>query len=383
MKEYDSATGKLLLSMIRTALQGERFRAEETIDWSSLLSFAAKHNLQHIAAAAALEDGNLPTLNPDMLLQMQKIYLQADVICRTQRFEAERLMQYFEAQELSILPIKGVCTRQRYENGALRSMGDIDFLYRPEQTKAVRSAMEALGYTDYREGRKHDSWRLAPYILAEMHREMVAAESVHSDYYRGVWSRAQRMADREFCRQMTPEDEYIFNLVHFAEHLLEGGAGIRFVMDVFVYEHTAMDRAYLTAELTRIGLLTFYENVRAIAAVWFGDPEGELTPVQQQLAAFLLDSGVFGKRDHAAALAVSGGRAASLLKICFPGYESMRSMFPWLEKAPVLLPYSWVLRAYRAARYRPDRVRHKLRQTLHGDREKGKDLGAFFNECGL
>ncbi len=382
MPDFDKIAGSLL-SMVRSALRGEGFQTDQPIEWASLLTFASRHNLQHIVAAFALGDDLSVTLTPELLAQMQKIYLQADAIRRTQDFEAERLMQYFEAHGLSIMPIKGICTRRRYPNAALRSMGDIDFLYRPEQTKAVRAAMDALGYTDYREGRKNDSWRLAPYIHVEMHREMVAAESAQHDYYRDVWSRARRMAERQYCFQMPLEDAYVFNLVHFAEHLLEGGAGIRFVMDLFVYEHTAMDRDYLTGELTKIGLLTFYENVRAIAEAWFGDSTAELTEVQQQLAAFLLDSGVFGKRDHAAALAVSGGRAASLLKICFPGYESMRSMFPWLEKAPVLLPYSWVLRGYRAVRYRPDRVRHKLRQTLHGDREKGKDLGAFFSECGL
>ena len=61
----------------------------------------------------------------------------------------------------------------------------------------------------------------------------------------------------------------------------------------------------------------------------------------------------------------------------------MRSMFPWLEKAPALLPYSWALRGYRAVRYRPDRVRHKWRQLVSGDREKGIDLHQFLADCGL
>ena len=381
MSERETDTAMLLISWIRSALRGERFQLDGDVDWNALLAISARHNLQYIVAAAGLEHADL--LTPELLQKMQKIYLQTDVICKSQSFEADRLMRLFSERGISVMPIKGICTRRRYPDGRLRSMGDLDFLYPAEKTGAVHAAMAELGYEDFREGRKHDSYRLPPYIVVEMHRDMLAAENALYDYCSSAWSRVQHISEMRNVFRMTTEDEYVFNLIHFAEHLQEGGAGIRFVMDVFVYEHIEMDRAYLAGELQKTGLQTFYENVRAIAERWFGEPKTALTEVQARLAAFLLDSGTFGIGSNSAAIAVSGGRVKSFLQLCFPGYRSMRSMFPWLEKAPALLPYSWALRGYRAVRYRPDRVRHKWRQLVSGDREKGIDLHQFLADCGL
>lgn len=382
MPEQRADTAQQLILLLRAALRGEPFRSDADTDWPALTRLAAKHNLQYAAAKAALEDGNAAALPPELAAQLQKQFLQSVAVCETQRFEAQRLMDAFASRGLTVMPIKGVCTRARYPDAPLRSMGDLDFLCRAEQTRAVRAAMQALGYTDFREGRKNDYYRLPPYVLVEMHRELLAAESGLYDCWRDIWDRTVE-TDTPGVRRMRLEDEYLFNLVHLAEHFREGGAGIRFLMDVWVYERTPLDRTVLAAELRRMGLSDFYENVRAVAEHWFGETVPTLTPLQERLAAFILDNGVFGDRRNAASLAVRSGRAASLLRVCFPDYESMRSMFPWLAKAPALLPASWALRGCRALLHRPEKVRHKLDQILHGDREQGKSLQAFFESCGL
>ena len=383
MPEQRADTAQQLIALLRAALHGEPFRADADTDWTALTRLAAKHNLQYAAAKAALEDGNAAALPPELLAQLQKHYLQSLAVCETQRFEARRLMEAFAERGLTVMPIKGVCTRARYPDAPLRSMGDLDFLCRAEQTRAVRAAMQALGYTDFREGRKNDYYRLPPYVLVEMHRELLAAESGQYGFWRDVWDRSEADAELPGVHRMRPEDEYLFNLVHLAEHFREGGAGIRFLMDVWVYERTPLDRAYLDAELGRMGLGDFYDNVRAVAEHWFEETAPTLTPLQERLAAFILDNSVFGDRRNAASLAVRRGRAASLLRVCFPDYESMRSMFPWLAKAPALLPASWAPRGCRALLHRPEQVRHKLDQILHGDREQGRSLQAFFESCGL
>ena len=382
MHEWPSEPTEQLIALVRAALTAERLPAAENTDWSALLRAAAKHSLQYIAAQAAL-GGDMPqSLQPQLLSRMQKICMQSVAVCSTQDYEAERLMRYFEEHGLFLVPIKGVCTRARYPESTIRSMGDLDFLYDARQTKAVRAAMKALGYSDFREGRKHDAFRLPPFVHVELHRELVASENDQYDNSRVIRGRLRPVSGTRHRFRMTLEDEYLFNLIHFAGHVRLGGAGIRFVMDVYVYEQTPLDRAYLRAELEKAGLRTFYENVRAIAAFWFADGAA-LTDTQEQLARFIMNNGVFGSDGDAAALAVRGGRLSALAQSCFPNYESMRSMYPWLEKAPALLPFSWAMRGCTAVFRRPDHVRGRLRQLLRGDRKKGRDLETFFAACGL
>lgn len=382
MREQETDTAGQLIAILRASLRGESCRIDRTTDWTALVQLARRHNLQHIAAETALREENAAQLQPETLLSLQKIVLQSVAVSETQRYEAQRLLQRMEEAGLSVMPIKGLCTRERYPSQSFRSMGDLDFLYRPEQTGAVRAQMRALGYT-LREGRKHDTYHLPPYVYAELHRQLVASESAQAAYFSDIWSRAVPIPGTRHCFRMRAEDEYLFNLVHFAEHLREGGAGIRFLMDVFVYEQTPLDRAYLNAELQRIGLSAFYENVRAVADSWFGDASAALTPLQEQLATFVTAGGVFGNADNAASLAVRDGRLAYIVHFCFPNYESMCSMFPWLQKAPALLPISWVVRGCSALCRRPDRVWRKFGQMLRGNRQRGRDLGTFLELCGL
>lgn len=372
-----------LLTLIGAALNGARWRADADTDWTALLHLAARHGLQHIVAQTALQEENAAALPPALLARMQKLCMQAVAVRTTQDFEAERMMRYFDEHGLFLAPIKGLCTRERYPDAALRSMGDLDLLYDAGQTAAVRAAMAALGYTDFREGRKNDTWSLPPYVHAELHRELLAAESVQYAASRAIRGRLVPVAGTRRRFRMTAEDEYLFNLIHFADHLRRGGAGVRFVMDVYVYEQTPLDRTVLRAELEKLGLQTFYENIRAVAVGWFSGAAAALTEPQTRLAQFILNGGVFGSDDDVSAAAVRGGRVSALMRSCFPGYESMRSMFPWLERAPVLLPFSWMLRGCRAVSHRPDHVRAVLRQAVRGDRQRGRELETFFAACGL
>ena len=59
-----------------------------------------------------------------------------------------------------------------------------------------------------------------------------------------------------------------------------------------------------------------------------------------------------------------------------PSLEGYRSHLDY-SYAPGIFP------AMECLLHRPEKVRHKLDQILHGDREQGKSLQAFFESCGL
>ena len=369
-----------LLKIIASQLNNKPEVIEIT-DWKRLLKHAKDHGLlQYIALYTdALPEDKQPSAKTQEYLI--SVIMQETARSANQLDAVAEMQEAMEQNGVYNLAVKGSVTKQRYENEVLRTMGDIDLLYKPEQHHVFKTLMEDLGYGDYQEGRKNDTYSRPPFITVEAHRELVTSESDYADYYRNIWRMAQPKDGKVYTYEMRVEDELVFNIVHLAEHFKEGGAGIRFIIDVYVYSQIKMDKKYVERELTKLGLNEFYHHIFDLANYWFAD--GASSELTKELADFILDGGVFGDKENAAALAVEEGRAKRFFKVCFPDYDSMKSMFPWLEGKGVLLPYAWGLRGVRALRHRKGNVRTHMNFIKTGDTEKGKALRRFYTECGL
>lgn len=350
-------------------------------DWKSLITFAQNHGLLPYVAlyAQALP----PEKSPDEKLSNYLFSALAQETARSanQLDVAAEMQGAMEQNGVYNLAVKGAVTKLRYDNEVLRSMGDIDILYQPGQHRLFKKTMADLGYTDFQEGRKNDTYSRPPFITVEAHRELVESYSNYADYYKNIWSMARPKPGMQYTYEMTLEDEFIFNIVHLAEHFKEGGAGIRFIIDVFVYSRREMNRAYVEKELTNLGLNEFYHHMVELSDYWFAG--GRTSDLTEKLSDFVLSGGVFGDKENWAALAVQEGKFKHFVKVCFPGYKSMRSMFPWLEGRGILLPYAWGLRGVRALRYRKDNVQVQMNRLRTGDTEKAKALRQFYHDCGL
>lgn len=118
-----------------------------------------------------------------------------------------------------------------------------------------------------------------------------------------------------------------------------------------------MDREFVEKELERFGLLQFVSNIEALAQAWFG--EGEMTPVLEELGAYILTSGSHGyvEREVLNRLTMSSGNKAAALwrKVFYPRNE-LEDRFPWCKGKPLLLPAAWCVRAFRAVTRRGDLI---------------------------
>lgn len=368
-----------LLQIIKSELNGAP-PPEMTDDWEGLADYARKQGvLPYVAKYAAEIKGNKPPERVGMALKQS---LLADQVCHEQQMYAVRELQAtLEKAGVDNLAFKGAATKFRYPDPLLRPMDDIDFLYKPEQDKQLKAVMKALSYSEPSEGRKNDKYERKPFVCIEAHRQMVSGDSPYASYCAGAWVRARRKAGCAHIYEMTIEDELIFNLIHLAGHLIQGGAGVRFIADVYVYDHIQLNRKYLHDELGKIGLLQLYENVTALANCWFGD--GITTETSEKLGAFVLAGGTFGTAERAAALAANRGRARYFLNQCFPSCAEMLSMFPWLKGKKLLLPYAWVLRGTRSFLYRREHLKSIFRLARTGNGEQGRELEQFYREIGL
>lgn len=369
-----------LITVIKNSLNHSEVNIKVS-DWSDLVKFAKTHGMTMcLFNYAESLPANLKPDN-DIMMTLKK---EASILIfqgLQQKYAVSEMQQAFESNNIYNMALKGAVTKERYSDSFFRSMGDIDILYKAEQSNELKKTMQSLKYSDFREGRKNDTYFRKPCISVEMHREMVSAKSDYYQYYKNIWNKATVKDKCLYTYELSIEDELIFNIVHLAEHFKEGGAGIRFVVDVFVYGSFEMNCQYLESELSKLNLLNFYHNIRALAEFWFGN--GKSSELTDKLADYILSGGVFGTEENAAALSVKNGRVSFLIKTSFPIYEDMCSMFPWLKKRKILLPLAWAVRGCRALLYRRKNVIGQLKRAKHGNIEKGTELTELYSECGL
>lgn len=382
---------RFLLEIIKYILNhnaGEVPIPPADLDWDALFRVAIRHSILNLLYYGV--EALPPECKPGEK-HYQYLYqsaMQQVVRSCNQTEDTEELLKAFEEDKIDVLAMKGVCTKRHYPQPEMRTMGDVDILCRASQHQSCKSTMFRLGYDSEAEGRKHDHYRRKPYMNVEMHRELVAVDSEYYAYYENIWDKVKPREGHQYVYEMSLEDEYIYNLIHLVEHFQNGGVGIRFVMDVHVYNRIeTIDWEYIEVELTKLGLWEFFGHISQLAQKWFGEDVSyteEEFKMLEQMESYIVANGTFGTaRNHAAVAVTKKGRTGFLLRTLFPDLKNMQSMFPWLEKWPIMLPYSWVLRGVRSVLFRRKNIKIQLNNYKHGDKDYGEELKKFFETCGL
>ena len=203
------------------------------------------------------------------MMQLFQKYCRHLQISEAQLRQVKRICAAFEENGIDYLPLKGCRMKGLYPKPELRFMGDADILIRTEQYPAVIPIMEALGFAEGAESDHELHWK-HPELNLELHKRLIP--TYNQDFYRYFgdgWGRAIRCSGHGW--EMKPEDEWIYLFLHFTKHFRDGGIGCRHVIDLWVYlrHHDHMDDSYIRAELKRLQLLEFHENMRRLLAVWF------------------------------------------------------------------------------------------------------------------
>lgn len=371
-----------LISIVKSIFNKD-YNKIDIADWKSLAISARSSGLLPCLAYyyQSLPDEKKPS--EEITAFFKKNLIKSTVVGTNQLSSVYEMQQIFEKNKIYNLVVKGAKTKTRYPDEVLRSMGDVDVLYKPEQHKEFYNLMmNSLGYEDFQEGRKNDTYTKNKIIVVEAHRQLVSTESEYIDYLNTVWERAIPCQNCEYTYEMTIEDEFIYNIIHLVEHFKQGGVGIRFIMDIWVYNNLDMNREYLKQELENLGLFDFYVTMSQLADYWFGN--GESTELLEKLGEFICSSGIFGNRENVSAMAIEdGSKIKTIIKVCFPSYKDMTTMFLWLKKYPFLLPIAWLIRAFRSLTKRKNNVKVQLSVIKDGDNNKGNELREFYKECGL
>ena len=282
--------------------------------------------------------------------------MQSIVIEQNQTLAFKSVSANFEQNGIDYLPLKGSVIRKLYPKPEMRLMGDMDILVRQNQIAEVCSIMENLGFVQD-EVTENVTVYTKNIVNFEIHTSLCTSDDAYYSYFKDNWDKAMPKEPGKHIFAFSNEDAFIFDFVHSVKHYTRGGVGLRQFIDIWLMlkKFDDMNTEYITSEFKKLGLLEFYNNVVDTVENWFGNKE------QIDITKFITDitfkSGSFGtegKRSASVAMEVvkEKGKAKNnilykILCTVFLPFSAMKTIYPVLEKAPVLLPIMWVVRWFK------------------------------------
>ena len=342
---------KLMTDALALAVAGKPFSLPEQIDWPLFCRLCSAHVVGALVCDGLQKAGCFGAVPEQQQKRLWAEYHHA--IYRDSQLEHTRqqLSQKLEESKIPHIFLKGASLKYNYPVPALRTMCDLDVLVKVEDFPRLEEIALALeGKPGHSDG-NHRNYTFPGGAMVEFHPNLLHQDTPVGTGINPGWQYARETGGA--AMELTEEGFYLNTVCHLANHFVDAGVGVRYVLDVWVNRHLRKpepNRKQVEAELRRFGLLDFARNIEALAEAWFG--RGEMTPVLEELAEYILTSGLQGTSDRAMlnAVALSPGQSqtSALMKKAFYSREEMETRFPWCKGKPWLLPVAWIVRAVRA-----------------------------------
>lgn len=357
---------KYLIELIRSVLEERKPQPKpEQISMKCLFLTAKKHNLACMAYDAAKQIAGKE--DKEVMEAWQNYSRTCMIMSAVQGKEGERLLERFSDNQVRVLPLKGWIMRRFYPKPEYRQMTDLDFLIDEENRKAVKQIMtdqERYQFQHIENENTVDSYQKDPWMHVEIHNDMI---SYNKERYENIWERCEQ---KNAVYSMNWDDYYMFMLDHLEKHFTLAGCGIRFLLDVYIFlqaKGKELHRDKLKKEFRKRNQEAFFKQVEETANAWFGEAyhvgDTELERVILLSGTFGTNSQKFENRQEKIQKKYKNKKVAKamyFLTRTFPEYSYMCNIYPFLYKAPVLMPVMWIVRLICAPVTKMDRIRKEV-----------------------
>lgn len=381
---------KKIVALIRKGLVEKEIPLNSPVDYAKLYDFSKWHQITCIIYGALCAENAFH--ESAEYTRWSKLFYFLLGHSEKQLYETNRICRAFDAAGIDYLPLKGIRIKRFYPETQMREMGDIDILIRlSDYNDKIKPAMISLGFTETKESAHELIWELPQLnISVELHKMLIPDYNKDFYAYFGTgWQRAVPAAETTHEYVLSPEDEFIFMFTHFAKHYRDAGAGIKYVVDFYVWlqRYPSMDFEYIENELQKLKLIVFYKNVRKLLDVWFNGANGD------EITDFLTDKvfggGVYGNVDISLSAGLKESKKSKhyrfihAVKMIFPPYSAMKTKYSVLKKLPFLLPLFWPIRWFAVLFFRPKEIKNQFDILKKMKKENVKNYQAELNFVGL
>lgn len=364
---------------------------EKNIELQKLLKLAVHHNLIAVCQCVLHDKKSDNSEYSAFLNCLRDGFLDSYYLFNLQSECLNDLKKIFEKNKIRHIFFKGSVIREYYPIPEARVMGDIDVLIKPEDRNNVKKILEDAGFKcTAQNGPVFDYSR--ENVLVEVHTKIINefGENAFSDAFERAC-----FEDGNYTGTLDDNYHFAYLIAHIAHHFRFYGAGIRFVLDLAVFQtNRKIDMNNVFTILKNVNLDYFAKVILSVCYEWFGIGQKYIDDTQKT-QEYLCRCGTFGSlQTNKGAVIVrreleegkSFSSFKSRLHLAFPSYSKLKDIpyIKFIDGKPWLTPYAWCYRFYFNLKNRKEFMKKTVNQL--GDEETqslAKEELAYFKEIGL
>ena len=344
----------IVIALLRSAITDGKIDKEIKLNIKKenlgcLYRLAKRHDLAHLVGLSLDKNGLLSGESDAKNVFMKEISL---AVFRHEKntYEENRVAEFLEEQGIEHLLLKGSHFRSLYPEPWMRTSADVDILVKQEKLDLVIKLLcEKFAYK-YEEKHSHDVSLYSPSnVHLELHYNLNSEKKLPEadELLENLWDYTCVVEGCKYRRKFIPEMFYFYHIAHAAKHFINGGCGIKFFIDTWLYKNSNEYDSEKVANLLKKGDLDLFdEKVGRLVDVWFnGANRDDLT---DRIESFIIGGGVYGSSENRVKIAQARTKNKSKFKYIwgkiFLKYDAMKYMYPVLEKHRWLLPFCQIHR---------------------------------------
>lgn len=351
-----------LIHLVRCAVHGEAPQElPEGFDFQRVYECGEYHHIANIAFYSVEKLQKKPEAS--LYAKWEACRDRAVIRDINQSYAAQELRNAFQNADIRFLEVQGTKIKPLYPQPDHRTMSDIDFIIDPENLPKAWTVLEGLGYACKDEhGVEVDAFR-SPNINIEVHTEYFPKDSRYHKVMRPPFSGLEEAGEYDI------NEFYLYNILHIIKHYINGGCGIRRVLDIYLLNRhykQRIDRKYIRSYLEMLGDTDLVTELSALADHWFGKTETEA--VRTETERYILLAGLHGtkpnvvsnrlKRNDRGNLRIA--RARYFLRRIIGTKDILYKTHPILKRWKILYPFCWLHRVFCA--FRPQKLKQLRRE---------------------
>lgn len=308
---------------------------------ASVYCLAKEHDLAHFVADFVRKSGIEPIAELKAKLKQEEYV--AVYRYEQMKYAFEEICGALDDAKIAYIPLKGSVIRGFYPEPWLRTSCDIDILVHENELEAAISGLEKLGYSREKQN-FHDVSLYSPNkVHLELHFNILENHDKLDSVLKNAWDYA---VPTEGSRYAFTNEFFAFHmLAHMSYHFISGGCGARSLLDIWIMRHK-MGVSYSDAEqlLEKADIYRFAVEMDKLSEQCFTDNSTD--EFSDTVLKYIFSGGAYGNIENSIVVKKSKNKSSVVyaLKRLFLPLKDMATLYPFLKKAPFLLPFCWVAR---------------------------------------
>lgn len=356
------------------------------LDWDVVFEYAKKHRIIPVLYFSIQKLPDEAKSDISYLSHYELAYKSNLVDDANRENEIHIITKLLSGNNVDYILLKGSVTKHFYPDTSMRMMSDVDILYRNVNSNEVKDLLEGNGYTQTKSTPK-DAMYLSSNQLVKIEMQQSLIDGGFTDwleYLDTIWDRCKRESENEYI--MTPEDFYIYHIVHMAKHFINGGIGLRHILDTWVIKnhYQNLDQSYLERIFIELSLDKFEKIISKQCNYWFGSSIPFDIKAIDLLSGYIFENGAFGNIAQQSVNEATTDSSFGIKDKIFPNKQTLASYYGnTINEHPITIPFYWIRLTLERSFKNQNKTKNKIKTISNISeiqKEKTKEL---FKICGL